>query len=794
MGDKTFSNLAPALAQTFVIILLGYALGRFKVVPLEAARAIGQFVSLISLPALLFLKMATLDFGTIDWVFLLGITISKSAVFVFVAIMTIVMKKGRPNRAGHAGLRGIFATQSNDFALGLPIVQALYDSTHPAYAGFLYLVAPISLILLNPIGFVMMEYGAQKEQRAVEESFNASSVSGRPARRSGIPWLRIMKNVLTNPIVFMCILGIAGNFAFDRHVPKTLAMILQPLGDAFSGCSLFCLGLSMVGKLGKIKRKGVLVPLLLIACKSLVLPIVSQHVISALGGSKDLSMYGFVYGTFPTAPSVPFYAFDYNMGGDMIAAAMVMGTLLSAPLMFVTAKMAAINIGTTDTSDYDGTVRDAAMDIGYVGLAAAFWVMVVLIPGRRFVRFPYSPIFFLALTQFAFPFAGSFCPIDAGSTGSAIRFAVIFCGILASRGWTVALALNAYLVRVKGEVVARGAVVWMHVIGWGVPLISIAPLVYAGKSAFGHDETLHCWFLYGRTQFLVTTVTLSLCTIACITFMVLVKYHQRAMSMGASVRTLGGRQYVALGDGDEPVSSEGGREDASPESSTDSESDDDDTRSINSLTAAEESSLSAEARRRLHEARGRASTSGVAMADSASFTGDGGIVAVDEGVATPSNASQVLVVDPLEASIAREAKEAALDDMEREHMPVAYLQLRPQDGHHKSDVRLVDGSFFPLFRHQIFVLYGCVSMALGISVCFYNFLNETPTGLQVEIELLDSCLLFAQGIVTFCLFGVTKPMLRPYVAWFTRVRAKLNLASSRSFQSMMSPGKCDSRR
>lgn len=35
--------------------------------------------------------------------------------------------------------------------------MALYKDVHPEYASYLYLMAPISLALLNPIGLVLME-------------------------------------------------------------------------------------------------------------------------------------------------------------------------------------------------------------------------------------------------------------------------------------------------------------------------------------------------------------------------------------------------------------------------------------------------------------------------------------------------------------------------------------------------------------------------------------------------------------------------------------------------------------
>lgn len=104
-------------------------------------------------------------------------------VFVLVCVLTLMVASPE-NRYSKAGLYAIFATQSNDFALGYPIgeinrnlctesrfmsdtytvsptfvcvVDALYRSTYPEYLQYIYLVAPVSLMLLNPIGFALCE-------------------------------------------------------------------------------------------------------------------------------------------------------------------------------------------------------------------------------------------------------------------------------------------------------------------------------------------------------------------------------------------------------------------------------------------------------------------------------------------------------------------------------------------------------------------------------------------------------------------------------------------------------------
>ena len=42
--------------------------------------------------------------------------------------------------------------------------------------------------------------------------------------------LHVIKDVLSNPIVFMVLIGIAGNFLFKQNVPTVIGDILEVLG------------------------------------------------------------------------------------------------------------------------------------------------------------------------------------------------------------------------------------------------------------------------------------------------------------------------------------------------------------------------------------------------------------------------------------------------------------------------------------------------------------------------------------------------------------------------------------
>ena len=96
-------------------------------------------------------------------------------------------------------------------------MKALYEESHPEYLQYIYLVAPISLVLLNPIGFTMLEIHKHKQEPT------------RHTRKVTVV-LHVIKDVLMNPIIFMAVIGIVGNFLFKQNVPAVIDDILEVLG------------------------------------------------------------------------------------------------------------------------------------------------------------------------------------------------------------------------------------------------------------------------------------------------------------------------------------------------------------------------------------------------------------------------------------------------------------------------------------------------------------------------------------------------------------------------------------
>lgn len=167
-------------------------------------------------------------------------------VFVGVALTSYVLDNS-PFRLANAGVNALFATQSNDFAvharkflptpqLGVPLLKALPNLPTTQY---LFLIAPVQLVLINPIGYVMMDLSSIKQP-----SIQADS-STSPPPPLVVRLLKTVVRVLISPVVLMSALGVVANFALRRTLPLPVEATLTTLGQSFSALALFNLGLSL---------------------------------------------------------------------------------------------------------------------------------------------------------------------------------------------------------------------------------------------------------------------------------------------------------------------------------------------------------------------------------------------------------------------------------------------------------------------------------------------------------------------------------------------------------------------
>ncbi|XP_063975781.1 lysosomal cholesterol signaling protein [Diachasmimorpha longicaudata] len=467
--DAPTDNLYLALIQCFAIILCGYIAGRLEIITRSEANGLNTFVGTFALPSLIFSSLARLDFSVVNWNFLLAVMIAKGCVFLVVLLVSLITTK--PMNPGRAAVFAIFTTQSNDFAIGYPMIDALYSLTHPEYSAYLYLMAPISLAVLNPIGFVLLEIGKQR--------------TGSDQRSGWALVVSVLKGVALNPILFMTVLGIMGNFAFNHSVPTILSAILKVFGNAFSASALFLLGLMMVGKVHTLKGAALVIPGILILVKLLALPLVIRESVILLNAgindtdTRDLSTYGFLYGTIPTAPALFIFTLRYKMEIDLIASAMVACTFMSAPLMFVSAKViTAINNGVSP-DNYARQLNAFSMDISVASAVACVWLIICffVLEGKKFKRPTHRCTICIIIAQFTVAIGVIiWTKLDIQSTGSPLWYlqcAFITGGVYASRLLTAAMAATLLFLSSKSGAFVRDLQRWILPTALGIPFILV---------------------------------------------------------------------------------------------------------------------------------------------------------------------------------------------------------------------------------------------------------------------------------------------------------------------------------
>ncbi|OXU22582.1 hypothetical protein TSAR_001784 [Trichomalopsis sarcophagae] len=520
-------SLYLALVQCFGIIICGYIAGRLEVITRSEANGLNTFVGTFSLPALIFLSMAKLDFSTVNWKFLLAVFIAKSLVFFVVLIVCVISTK--PSNLGRSALFAIFTTQSNDFAIGYPMINALYGSTHPEYSAYLYLMAPISLVALNPIGFVFLEIN--KRHQSEENRLNGTNLDMFKA---------IAKGVALNPVLLMTVLGIIGNLIFSHNLPAIILVVLEVLGNAFSATALFLLGLMMVGKIHKLKGAALVIPGILISIKLLVLPLIIRESVVFLSAGEnstdtsDLSTFGFLYGTIPTAPALFIFTLRYNIDIDLVASAMVVCTFLSAPLMFISAKLIdAMGSGMSPT-DYAKELKAFSLDTSAASVAACIWLLICFLAIKRKSlksathRCTLCLIFAQLVTAVGVII---WTKLDASSVGTFVwytQFLFITLGIYASRFWTTAIALTLLFLSSQTLAFVVNLQKWLFILCWGIPCIIITIMCLTVTPTIPSDTELkNPNFQFGRIHVAVTILVLIFCFVVTVGCLILRQRYQR---------------------------------------------------------------------------------------------------------------------------------------------------------------------------------------------------------------------------------------------------------------------------
>ncbi|XP_017861582.1 PREDICTED: integral membrane protein GPR155 isoform X1 [Drosophila arizonae] len=794
----SMDNFYPALVQCFGIIICGYIAGRFKIISNAETKGLATFVGTFALPSLIFLSLVELNWRAVNWTFLLAMLISKA--IVFFAVLVICLLVARPLNYARAGLMAIFCTQSNDFAIGYPIVMALYKDVHPEYASYLYLMAPISLAILNPIGLVLLEISkiinskkeVSRNPPLCPETCPAEQLSKQRrclGEHTILVWNTI-KSLFFNPLLLMTLLGVAAGFLFPKGLPEVVASVLRVFGQSFSATALFLLGLKILGGGTGTERKtmgmGLLLPSVLILVKILVLPLVCRQTVNIIQAGEnfndttELSTFGFLYGTFPAAPGAFVIATQYNVEVELIARSMVLCTFISAPLMFISAKM--ISLTNLKPLDYLHELDAFSFDISVAGAAACCWMLALLIVTKRFKRMPQRITACLVLSQLM-------CCIGVILWSKLdhverwplyLQFFLFNIGTYSSRLWTAILAITLLFLQCRSLCFVLKLWPYMLVFAWGVPAL-ISGLLIAFDSKSMPSEKQNPSFQYGNAQAAIAVFLLVMCFIVTVGCLVL---HQRYKKRY--------EKYLTYS-----------RELSNPDSASDLHST---VSTANLLANADRSPLRQSLRTTSYSSSSdddeMITTTVVPEIRANGGCGSGNGNCCSTSTATTPTTASTVVMD-IEDLLNRSRQRNVMKDLDKidsaptteSHMCSSAYNCGPSTSRqscqniierYEEQTRsgleplehTSDSDEHQTLKHTILLIILLCSMFVGLAVSIWTLVMEGMSGIYLELSFLDAFLNFGQGLIVLAVFiSDTGELLMPLIKFWRKLWYGANVVS-----------------
>jgi predicted permease len=302
----------------FGVILVGYGVGRFRVVPGEGLAALEFFIFKIALPALLFhLVVTTQTPLSGGWSFIATTTFATYCAFAIAFSIGALVNGGNVTEATVEGLIGSY---SNTAYLAPTLVLAALGTAAAAPMALIYSFDTAMLLIVTPL---MMALGGtmRSDPRKLAEE--------------------IGREVLLNPGILATLLGFIA-LGFGLSLPGPVEATLASVGTVAGPGALFLLGVT----LSRRSLRPVTLDLpVVVAVKLVGHPLIVYLLLSWVGAFDPIWVNTAVLiAALPPAGDVVRLAGRYRIAGDRASAAILVASIAAVVTLVVTT---ALLLGST---------------------------------------------------------------------------------------------------------------------------------------------------------------------------------------------------------------------------------------------------------------------------------------------------------------------------------------------------------------------------------------------------------------------------------------------------------------
>ena len=289
------------ILPVFAVVVTGYLVARFGILPETISGALIQFVYYVAIPALLFVVTAQEKIeNLLNWPFIAAYGGVVAALFVLILLGALFWRKAD---LASATMLATICVGSNTAIIGLPLLHSFFGQKVVVFAA----ITNVIVVTLFLVQILLLEAAEAKD---TDEKGST---------------LAHVKSAVLNPIILSVILGVA--FAMTPFsLPKLVTDYMELLGAALTPCALFAIGMSI--KPDAVLKSGATIVFASII-KLLVLPVLVFAAAWMLDLSPLLAIAAVVAAAVPTAKSEFIFAKQYHQSEELVAGTISLTTAVS---------------------------------------------------------------------------------------------------------------------------------------------------------------------------------------------------------------------------------------------------------------------------------------------------------------------------------------------------------------------------------------------------------------------------------------------------------------------------------
>ncbi len=299
--------LSPLLT-VFGIMLAGFIVQKWRILPAGSDNVLNQYVYFIAFPAIMLIVLAETPIEQIrNWGFIAGYSIAMTLVYLFTTWVSL----WRDKKPALAAIRALNTTFGNTSFIGIPLMMMLYPNNQLALAA----AAIASLLSVTVFAMVLAQLALYQGQ--TDNAFKTVTLA-----------------LMQNPIIIGSAIGVVIS-ALQITLWPPVSGVIRQFGLTSSPCALFAIGMVLCqanqqqgrNAQSKMSTSAELATLNLL--KLVIQPLVAYWLLILFGIDGDLLKIGVILAALPTAASVYLLAQRFNVNAIVSAQTISLGIVLS---------------------------------------------------------------------------------------------------------------------------------------------------------------------------------------------------------------------------------------------------------------------------------------------------------------------------------------------------------------------------------------------------------------------------------------------------------------------------------